>query len=80
MSHILKRKKIISPKDNRGVYISNTGEELEKSQKFASILQIIISFIGIGTLIAGIIGISNIMVFVIKEISIFLKMISTGFY
>tara|TARA_B100000214_G_scaffold77427_2_gene52223 strand:+ start:697 stop:1932 length:1236 start_codon:yes stop_codon:yes gene_type:complete len=63
----IKKKKIISPKDNRGVYISNTGEELEKSQKFASILQIIISFIGIGTLIAGIIGISNIMVFVIKE-------------
>ena len=63
----IKKKKIISPKDNRGIYISNTGEELEKSQEFASILQIIISFIGIGTLIAGIIGISNIMVFVIKE-------------
>jgi putative ABC transport system permease protein len=63
----IKKKKNISPKDNRGIYISNTGEELENSQQFASILQIIISFIGIGTLIAGIIGISNIMVFVIKE-------------
>ena len=63
----IKNKKNISPDDNRGVYISNTGEELEKSQDFASILQIIISFIGIGTLIAGIIGISNIMVFVVKE-------------
>ena len=30
-------------------------------------LQIIVTFIGIGTLIAGVIGISNIMVFVVKE-------------
>tara|TARA_B100001758_G_C18381182_1_gene597298 strand:+ start:37 stop:1272 length:1236 start_codon:yes stop_codon:yes gene_type:complete len=63
----IKKTKIISPNDNRGIYISNTGEELEKSQKFSSILHIIILFIGIGTLIAGVIGISNIMVFVVKE-------------
>jgi putative ABC transport system permease protein len=30
-------------------------------------LQIIVTFVGIGTLIAGIIGISNIMVFIVKE-------------
>ena len=63
----IKKKKNISPDDNRGVYISNTGEEQENSRQFASVLSIIISFIGIGTLIAGIIGISNIMVFVVKE-------------
>ena len=63
----IKKIKIISPKDNRGIYISNTGEEQENSRKFASVLQIIISFIGIGTLVAGVIGISNIMVFVVKE-------------
>ncbi len=63
----IKKKKFISTEDNRGIYISNTGEEQENSRKFASILNIIISFIGIGTLIAGIIGISNIMVFVVKE-------------
>ena len=63
----IKNIKIISPKDNRGIYISNTGEEQENSRKFASVLKIIISFIGIGTLIAGVIGISNIMVFVVKE-------------
>jgi putative ABC transport system permease protein len=63
----LKNKKTISPDDNRGVYISNTGEDLEDSKDFASILKIVVTFIGIGTLIAGIIGISNIMVFVVKE-------------
>jgi len=31
------------------------------------VLQLIVTFVGLGTLIAGIIGISNIMVFVVKE-------------
>ena len=35
--------------------------------QFAGALQIIVAFVGIGTLIAGIIGISNIMVFIVKE-------------
>ena len=35
--------------------------------QFANALQIIITFVGIGTLVAGIIGISNIMVFIVKE-------------
>ena len=63
----IKKKKFISPEDNRGIYISNTGEGQENTRQFSSVLNIIISFIGIGTLIAGIIGISNIMVFVVKE-------------
>ena len=35
--------------------------------QFANALQIIVTFVGIGALIAGIIGISNIMVFIVKE-------------
>ncbi len=35
--------------------------------QFAGALQVIVAFVGIGTLIAGIIGISNIMVFIVKE-------------
>ena len=67
LKDFIKKKKIISPEDNRGIYIRNTGEQFEKSKDFDWILQIVVSFIGIGTLIAGIIGISNIMVFVVKE-------------
>ena len=67
LESFIKNKKFISPEDNRGVYVSNTGEALENSKNFDSLLQIVVSFIGIGTLIAGIIGISNIMVFVVKE-------------
>lgn len=67
LEQFIKKVKFISPDDNRGVYISNTSEELQERKRFASVLQIIVTFIGIGTLIAGIIGISNIMVFVVKE-------------
>ena len=40
---------------------------MQQNEQFSSALNYMIIFIGIGTLLAGIIGISNIMVFVIKE-------------
>ena len=50
-----------------GRLVRNVADELERSMQFAGALQIIVTFVGIGTLIAGIIGISNIMVFIVKE-------------
>ncbi len=63
----LKKKKSIDPTDPSGLFIRNVADEFERSMQFASVLQIIVTFVGIGTLIAGIIGISNIMVFIVKE-------------
>ena len=63
----LKNKKDIEPRDSGGIYIRNLADDMKETQQFSSVLQLIISLIGIGTLIAGIIGISNIMVFVVKE-------------
>ena len=62
------RKKLnIHPDDQSALSIRNMAE----ANKYVSIimfaLYLIIIFIGSGTLIAGIIGISNIMIFVIKE-------------
>ena len=62
------RKKLnIHPDDQSALSVRNMAE----ANKFVGIimlaLYIIIAFIGSGTLIAGIIGISNIMIFVIKE-------------
>ncbi|MEK9612471.1 MAG: ABC transporter permease [Flavobacteriaceae bacterium] len=62
-----KEKKSIDPRDPNGIYIQNVTDDLQQTQKFAVVLQLIVSFVGLGTLIAGIIGISNIMVFVVKE-------------
>jgi len=67
LKKFLKNKKDIAPRDSGGIYIRNLANDMKETQQFASVLQLIISLIGIGTLIAGIIGISNIMVFVVKE-------------
>jgi len=67
LKNYFKEKKSIAPSDPNGVYFQNLTDELKQSQQFAVVLQLIVSFVGLGTLIAGIIGISNIMVFVVKE-------------
>jgi putative ABC transport system permease protein len=67
LKKFLKKKKSIDPTDPSGLFIRNVADEFERSMQFAGVLQIIVTFVGIGTLIAGIIGISNIMVFIVKE-------------
>ncbi|MCF6349928.1 MAG: ABC transporter permease [Flavobacteriaceae bacterium] len=63
----LKKKHIISPKDQAAIRVHNVAKDKKDVNKFMSVLNVIILFIGFGTLIAGIIGISNIMIFVVKE-------------
>ncbi len=63
----LKDKHNIAPDDNRAVFIRNIADQLHQNQQFANVLQLIVTAVGLGTLVAGIIGISNIMVFVVKE-------------
>lgn len=67
LKSFLKNKKKIDPTDPRGVRLRSAAQDIKQNQDFASALDYIIIFVGIGTLLAGIIGISNIMVFVIKE-------------
>ena len=67
LKSFLKNKKKIDPSDPRGVRVRSAAQDIKQNQDFASALDYIIIFVGIGTLLAGIIGISNIMVFVIKE-------------
>jgi putative ABC transport system permease protein len=67
LDKFFKDKKFISPKDQNGIFIRNVADQLQQNQQFARVLQIIVAFVAFGTIIAGIIGISNIMVFVVKE-------------
>ena len=63
----LKEKHNIDPRDQGAIRVNNFAEGTKNVQSFMTVLNIIILFIGIGTLIAGIIGISNIMVYIVKE-------------
>jgi len=67
LNSFIREKKYISQKDQQGVFLRNVAEGLKQTQQFAGVLQLIVAFVAFGTIIAGIIGISNIMVFVVKE-------------
>lgn len=67
LTRYLKDKKYIHPDDQNGFFIRNVADQLKQNQDFARVLQIIVTVVAFGTIIAGIIGISNIMVYVVKE-------------
>jgi len=62
-----KDKHDIDPRDQGAIRVSNMAEANKSVGQLMTALNVIILFIGIGTLIAGIIGISNIMVYIVKE-------------
>ncbi len=63
----LKAQKNVSPDDENAVYVNNRAEGLKDSFMFLFVITMIVGFIGLGTLLAGIIGISNIMVYIVKD-------------
>jgi putative ABC transport system permease protein len=63
----LKARKKVSPDDENAVGVRNNAEGLKDSFAFLAVITGIVGFIGMGTLLAGIIGISNIMVYIVKE-------------
>lgn len=67
LTRFIREKKYIHPEDENGIFIRNIADQLKQNQQFARVLQLIVGFVAFGTIIAGIIGISNIMVFVVKE-------------
>ena len=63
----LKEKHSVDPRDQAAIRVFNYAEGAKNVQQFMFVINFIIVFIGIGTLIAGVIGISNIMVYIVKE-------------
>lgn len=63
----LRKKLDIHPSDQSALSIRNMAEARKGTNTFVVALYLIVLFVGSGTLIAGIIGISNIMIFIVKE-------------
>jgi len=63
----LKDRFSIAKNDQRGIRVQNNAEGAKAVNQMSFGLGIIILVIGFGTLIAGIVGISNIMIFIVKE-------------
>jgi putative ABC transport system permease protein len=56
-----------SPEDRRAVWINNTTDQFMQVLNVLNAISLFVWIIGIGTIIAGIVGIGNIMMIVVKE-------------
>jgi len=67
LTQALKNKFSVARDDQRAIRVFNMAEGTKAVNQMTGVLTFIVFFIGLGTLIAGIMGISNIMVFIVKE-------------
>ena len=56
-----------SPSDKQAIYMWSSAEEFKNFNAIMTMIQFFIWFVGIGSIIAGVIGVSNIMLIVVKE-------------
>lgn len=64
---LLKQRHKISPEDVRAIEVTNKAREAEEVNAMFTGLNMFIWLVGIGTLLAGIVGVSNIMIITVKE-------------
>jgi putative ABC transport system permease protein len=64
---LIQRKYDLDPTDDKALEVSNNTIEYERIMSMLTGIRIFIWVIGIGTLIAGIVGVSNIMMIAVKE-------------
>ncbi|MEM6264144.1 MAG: ABC transporter permease [Bacteroidota bacterium] len=64
---VLARLHKIHPQDRRAFGRWNAEKEFEQIQGVFTVFDLVILFVGIGTLLAGVIGVSNIMLIIVKE-------------
>ena len=57
----------VDPRDQRAIRVINRAEVVQGTKQTSGALDMIVVVISIGTLIAGIVGISNIMIYIVKE-------------
>ncbi len=64
---LLKQRHRVSPDDRGAIRLYNSLEQAERTRSMFSAINLFIWFVGVGTLMAGVVGISNIMMITVKE-------------
>jgi len=64
---LMKQRHSIAPDDDRAIGSANVEEEFQKMTNLFSGINALIWIVGIGTLLAGVVGVSNIMMIIVKE-------------
>lgn len=63
----LKLKHTVAPDDVSAIRVNNTLEEARKIYTLVDTIKLIFWFVGIGTIVAGVVGVGNIMLIIVKE-------------
>jgi len=64
---LLKQRHKIAPDDKRAIEVANKARDAEQINQMFAGLNTFIWLVGVGTLLAGIVGVSNIMIITVKE-------------
>ncbi len=64
---LMKQRHSIAPADDRAIGSANVEEEFKKMTNLFRGINVLIWIVGIGTLMAGVVGVSNIMMIIVKE-------------
>lgn len=64
---LVKKRQNIHPNDDQAYFIHNQAENFQQIQNMFLAIRIFIWVVGFGTLMAGIVGVSNVMIIVVKE-------------
>lgn len=65
--HLIAGRQQFDPTDERALFIWNVAEQYQEFLNLFNAINIFVWFVGIGSIIAGVIGVSNIMLIVVKD-------------
>ena len=67
IKELLARTHSFSPEDRRAVFVNNMNEFFQRFVNLLEGIRLFVWVVGIGTILAGVVGVSNIMMIVVKE-------------
>jgi putative ABC transport system permease protein len=67
VKHRVATRHVFSADDPRAVFVNNNNEQFQKFSSLMAAIRIFVWIVGIGTILAGVVGVSNIMMITVRE-------------